>query len=97
MLGKFADKDETNARIKKCVAKIKELFDLVGNKKPEEDDAMFTRKPFGPVSCVSCDKDIVNLIGKPADYYVWKQLPFKDPSERVARYGQGFSRILNNM
>lgn len=36
MLGKFADKDETNARIKKCVAKIKELFDLVGNKKVDD-------------------------------------------------------------
>lgn len=97
MLGKFADKDETDRRIKKCAAKIKELFDLVGKNKHHEDDAMFTRKPYGPVNCASCDKDIINLIGRPVDYHAWKVLPFKEPGERVARYGQGFSRILHNM
>jgi hypothetical protein len=26
-----------------------------------EDDAMFTKKPLGGMSCASCEKDIVNL------------------------------------
>jgi hypothetical protein len=25
-----------------------------------EDDAMFTKKPIGPVTCASCEKNIVN-------------------------------------
>ena len=26
-----------------------------------EDDAMFTKKPLGGMSCASCEKDIINL------------------------------------
>jgi len=66
-------------------------------KKATEEDAMFTRKPIGPVSCASCDKGIVNLLGTQADYLAWKKLPFREPNERIAKYGQGFSKILNMM
>lgn len=27
------------------------------------------------MSCASCDKNVVNLQGIPADYYNWKKLP----------------------
>jgi hypothetical protein len=50
-----------------------------------EDDAMFTKKPLGGMSCASCEKDIVNLYGKKADYLPWSKFPFRDPSERIAR------------
>jgi len=33
----------------------------------------------------------------PVDYHVWKNLPTRDTSERIARYGQGFSKILANL
>ena len=33
----------------------------------------------------------------PVDYHVWKGLPQRDTSERIARYGQGFSKILANL
>ena len=46
---------------------------------------MFTKKYVGPVNCASCDKGIVNLLGQPVDYHVWKRLPFREPSERIAR------------
>ena len=52
---------------------------------PTEDDAMFTKKYVGPANCASCEKGIVNLIGQPVDYYAWKRLPFREPSERIAR------------
>ncbi len=29
-----------------------------------EDDGMFTKKPLLGNSCASCDKDIINLIGR---------------------------------
>jgi len=33
----------------------------------------------------------------PVDYHVWKGMPKRDPAERIARYGQGFSKIVSNM
>ena len=54
-------------------------------KKQDEDNAMFSKKYVGPANCASCDKNIVNLIGTPADHHVWKRLPFREPSERIAR------------
>jgi hypothetical protein len=50
-----------------------------------EDDAMFTKKPLGGMSCASCEKDIINLYGKKADYLPWNKFPLRDPSERIAR------------
>jgi len=67
------------------------------SKKATEEDAMFTRKPLGPVQCASCEKGIVNLLGMKADYLAWNKLPFREPNERIAKYGQGFSKILGMM
>ena len=39
---------------------------------------MFSKQPYGPVACASCEKNIVNLYGQQADYYAWKKLPFRD-------------------
>ena len=56
---------------------------------------MFTRKPLGGNSCASCEKNITNLQGKMAEYFPWQKFPFRDPNERIARVGQGFSRMLS--
>lgn len=58
---------------------------------------MFTKKPLQGNSCASCEKNILNLYGQQADYYAWKRLPFREPNERIARFGQGFSKILSLM
>jgi len=60
-----------------------------------EDDAMFTKKPFAGLSCASCEKDIINMYGKRVEYMPWGKMPFRDPSERIARVGQGFSKMLS--
>jgi hypothetical protein len=59
-----------------------------------EEDAMFTKKHLGPVNCASCEKNVVNLEGRMADFLPWKRLPFKEPGERISKYGPGFSKIL---
>ena len=67
---------------------IKSLYDMLlamQNKQPDEDSAMFTKKYVGPVNCASCEKNVVNLLAQPVDYHVWKRLPFREPSERIAR------------
>jgi len=53
--------------------------------KPEEESGMFTKKYVGPVNCASCEKNITNLLGERVDYHAWKRLPFREPSERIAR------------
>lgn len=63
-------------------------------KNGNEDDAMFTKRPLGGNSCASCAKDIINLSGTMADFNAWKKLPFREPNERLSKYGPGFSKIL---
>jgi hypothetical protein len=64
------------------------LFELITSKignHGSEEDAMFTRKPLGGVSCASCERNITNLQGVAADYHPWKKLPFRETSDRIAR------------
>ena len=65
------------------------------DKEPEEDTGMFTKKPLA--NCASCEKNITNLLVNGADHQNWNRLPFREPNERIARYGQGFSKILSTM
>ena len=98
---RFADKNETKKALKALEKQIKNLFDLImsqnGGEKVGEDDAMFAKKPLGGWSCASWAKDLINLQGLPAEFLPWRAWPFRDPNERVAKSGQGFSRILSKM
>ena len=42
-----------------------------GHTHENEDDAMFTKKPLGGMSCASCEKDVINLYGKKVDFLPW--------------------------
>ncbi len=93
----FADKAETKKALKLLERQLKNLYDLFMSKGGNEhnEDAMFSKKPLGGFSCASCEKDLVNLYGKKVDFMPWSKLPFRDPSERIARVGQGFSKMLS--
>lgn len=70
---------------------MKNLYDTLiaqQNTKQDEESGMFTKKYVGPVNCASCEKNITNLLGQAVDYTAWKRLPFREPSERIARVGQ---------
>jgi len=100
LINLFADKDSTKKKFLSLEKNIKNLYDLIMAQQGttgKEDDAMFTKKYVGPVNCASCEKGITNLLGTQADYLSWKRLPFREPTERIARYGQGFSKILTMM
>lgn len=86
-------------RLAQLSKKIKEIMEELAKlgSRPTEEDGMFTKKPFGPVACAACEKNLINIQGMAVDYHVWKKLPFREPGERLARYGQGFSKILANM
>ena len=60
-----------------------------------EEDAMFSKKPLGGMSCASCEKGLIDMYGKRVEFMPWNKLPFRDPAERIARVGQGFSKMLS--
>ena len=85
----LADKNDTKKALKMLEKQLKNLYDIFmqsrGQGHDHEDDAMFTKKPLGGTSCASCEKDIVNMYGKRADFLAWGKFPFRDPNERMAR------------
>jgi len=93
----FADKAETKKALKLLERQLKNLYDLFMSKgqNPTDEDAMFNKKHLCGYSCASCEKDLVNLYGKKVEFMPWSRLPFRDPSERIARVGQGFSKMLS--
>lgn len=93
----FADKAETKKALKLLERQVKNLYDLFMSqgKGNNADEAMFSKKPLQDLSCASCEKGLVDLYGKRVDFTPWSKLPFRDPSERIARVGQGFSKMLS--
>ena len=94
----FADKGDTRKAFKLHQKQIENLFFLMqklNGKGENEEDAMFSKKPLGGLSCASCEKGLVDMYGKKVEFMPWNKLPFRDPAERIARVGQGFSKMLS--
>ncbi|OMJ88654.1 hypothetical protein SteCoe_9352 [Stentor coeruleus] len=89
---RFADKSETKRALKFLEKLIKDTESMKIVR--DGDDAMLARKPLGGWSCASCQKDLEKLMGKIAPYQAWNKLPYRDPADRIARAGPGFSRML---
>jgi hypothetical protein len=86
----MADKNETKKALKLLEKQIKNLYDMFMSKQGNtiehhDEDAMFTKKPLGGMSCASCEKGVFNLQNQMAEYHPWKQFPFRDPNDRIAR------------
>jgi len=62
-----------------------------------DEDVMFAKKPLQGWSCASCDKDIMNMAARQAEYSPWCKMPYRDPQERMAKVGQGFNNIAQHM
>ena len=76
VLARIPDKDEINkklALINKKIRDIMEALALLQGNNLNDDDGMFTKKPYGPGACASCDKNLINIAGMPADYYSWRR------------------------
>lgn len=65
LLQQFADNKETKKRFSNVEKNIKNLYDLLMNRTMgpmgghgNEEDAMFTKKPLGGLSCASCERNI---------------------------------------
>ena len=89
--GKIDDMKKVKLQQQKLEANMKKLQDFVMdqlanvNNSPtrgegmavvaEEEEAMFSKRPLLGMSCASCDKDILNLYGRTADYNPWSRMP----------------------
>ena len=96
----FADKDWTKKKIKSLEKQLHNLYNIFMARQgggDNEEDAMFSKKPLKGLSCASCEKGLVDMYGKRVDFMPWSKLPFRDPAERIARVGQGFSKMLSMM
>jgi len=92
---KFADKNETKKALQALERQIKNLMELIMKKQNQNTDtAMFAKKPLQGWSCASCEKNLINLQGQMAVYNSWNKLPLRDPNERIAKVGSGFSKML---
>jgi hypothetical protein len=74
----LATKEDTTKRFSLLSKRLKEISELISKHHDGEQDGMLTKKNFGPVNCISCEKNIVNMAGMPVDHTAWKKLPFRD-------------------
>ena len=97
MAKKFADKAQNKKDHQDMERQIRNVYDIIMSKggRENEEDAMFSKKPFAGLACASCEKDIVNMYGKRVEYMPWGKMPFRDPNDRIAKVGQGFSKMLS--
>ena len=94
----FADKADTRKAIKIHEKQFQNMYNLIMQRcggGDNEEDAMFSKKPLGGLSCASCEKGLIDMHGKRVEFMPWNKLPFRDPAERIARVGQGFSKMLS--
>lgn len=97
ILKKFADRNEIMKLLKKLDARIAILEEMMHENGMHDmgEHALLAKKPLGGWSCASCQKDLINIEGMRVQYYPWAKLPQRDPTERIAKVGQGFSRMLS--
>ena len=94
----FADKADTRKALKIHEKQFQNLYNLImskGSGGDNAEEAMFSTKPLGGLSCASCEKGLIDMHGKRVEFMPWNKLPFRDPAERIARVGQGFSKMLS--
>jgi hypothetical protein len=73
LTNQFADKADTKKALKLLERQIKNLYELIMNRQGgnDENDAMFSKKPLGGLSCVSCEKDLINMSAKKVEFLPW--------------------------
>jgi len=85
-------------KIDRNMRRLKNELEALRDKEPEEDTGMFTKKMLAAqTNCASCSKNIKDLLTGPVEHSNWNRLPFRQPNENIARYGQGFSKILKQI
>ncbi len=90
---KYADKNETSKNIKYLDSQIKHITDVYIKKMEKGDNWLLASKPMGGYKCASCENYLGDL-NENNHHLPWNKIPLRDPSERLYRVGNGFSRML---
>ncbi|CDW87260.1 UNKNOWN [Stylonychia lemnae] len=94
----FIPKDDLQRNIHQVESNMKQYVERAftnnSPRRDDSDDAMLSRKPLNGTFCASCDKELVNLYQKQNEFQIWNKMPFRNPGERIAKVGQGFSKML---
>lgn len=63
LLARIPDKDEIKRNFNVINKKIRDILAQLqmDGKDEKDDDGMFTKKPYGPGACASCDKNLINI------------------------------------
>ena len=97
----FIEKDPLTKRLNKIDRNIRTLKNdvtAIKDKEPEEDTGMFTKRILTQQhKCASCERDIKSLLTGVAEHQNWNKLPFHKANDNIARYGAGFSKVLQQM
>ena len=90
---KYADRNETSKNIKYLDSQIKHITEVYIKKMVKGDNWLLASKPIGGYKCASCESYLGDLNDKNT-HLPWNKIPNRDPSERLYRVGNGFSRML---
>jgi len=90
---KYADKNETSKNIKYLDSQIKHITEVYIKKMEKGDNWLIASKPVGGYKCASCESYLGDL-NENTQHLPWNKIPNRDPSERLYRVGNGFSRML---
>ena len=64
-MNQFANKEDVMKRFAQLSKKIREIMEIIARlgDNSNVDDAMFSKRPLGPLACASCEKNVVNMLG----------------------------------
>ena len=80
--------------VKYLQTEIKHFVEMSGKKFGDKSDNwLLAKKPVGSFTCASCENYIGDLQDN-SQFVPWNKVPQRDPSERLYRIGNGFSRML---
>jgi len=95
-----ADKSDTKKALMFLEKKIKEItVVLFGAPAQGEDGAMFSKKPWNPWSCASCDSKLKDFPGALVDHKNWNKLPPRETSPgrmTQGKFGKGWTKWADN-
>ena len=93
---KFADKNEVANNFKYLEDQIKKILDMLAKKDSanEAENWLLAKRPINSYMCAACETQIPDLKDDSHKFIPWNRIPLRDPSEKLYRMGNGFSKML---
>jgi len=93
---KFADKNDIAKNFKYLDTQIKQLIEINIKRSEKGENWLLAKKPLEGFNCASCEAYIGDLKDN-NEHVAWNKYPMRDPSDKLYRMGNGFSKMLQYM